>query len=64
MNKLLLLTALFVGVQARFLKSCYDEHSCAQCAGYMWCEELQECLRFWESPCEVDYTIEMLESTV
>jgi hypothetical protein len=52
--KILVLNVLFFAVaNARLLGVCYDEHKCAQCAGYTWCEELQECLRFWESPCEI-----------
>ena len=29
-----------------------DEHGCIPSAGYIWCEELQECIRPWETPCE------------
>ena len=28
-----------------------DEHGCIPSAGYIWCEELQECIRPWETPC-------------
>lgn len=29
-----------------------DEHGCIPSAGYIWCEELQECIRPWETPCD------------
>ena len=29
-----------------------DEHGCIPSAGYIWCEELQQCIRPWETPCE------------
>lgn len=29
-----------------------DEHGCIPSAGYIWCEELQECVRPWETPCD------------
>ena len=29
-----------------------DEHGCIPSAGYLWCEELQECIRPWETPCD------------
>jgi len=28
-----------------------DEHGCIGSAGYVWCEELQECIRPWETNC-------------
>jgi hypothetical protein len=28
-----------------------DEHGCIPSAGYVWCEELQECIRPWETNC-------------
>ena len=58
-NRIVIALALVSTVQmvtARFLERCYDEHGCASCAGYMWCDELKECLRFWESPCEMNET--------
>ena len=43
-------------VASRLLERCYDTHGCATCAGYTWCPELEECLRFWENPCNIyDY---------
>ena len=29
-----------------------DEHGCIPSAGYIWCEELQKCIRPWEEKCE------------
>ena len=29
-----------------------DEHGCIPSAGYIWCEEIQECVRPWETPCD------------
>jgi len=28
-----------------------DEHGCISSAGYTWCDEVQECVRLWETPC-------------
>ena len=28
-----------------------DEHGCIGSAGYLWCEEKQECIRPWEENC-------------
>jgi hypothetical protein len=46
---------------ARLLVPCYDKYGCPGCAGYSWCEETQECVRWWENPCNtsdyLDYLI-------
>jgi hypothetical protein len=28
-----------------------DEYGCKASAGYIWCEELQRCIRPWETEC-------------
>lgn len=28
-----------------------DEHGCIASAGYTWCNEAQDCVRVWETPC-------------
>lgn len=33
---------------------CYDSDGCAKCAGYVWCEMQDMCIRIWETECE-DY---------
>ena len=60
MNKLVYLLLLTVPlvVQCRLLGKCKDDFGCSNCAGYTWCETLQECVRQWEHPCntsEMDY---------
>ena len=47
----LIFAAIVAITQGRLLGKCYDTHGCATCAGYSWCEELQQCLRMWEDPC-------------
>ena len=50
---IIVFAAMVAFTQARLLGKCYDTHGCATCAGYTWCEELQQCLRWWEAPCEL-----------
>ena len=34
---------------------CYDSHDCASCAGYTWCESLNQCIQSWVTHCDNDY---------
>ena len=57
-------------VNARLLQKCYDAHGCANCGGYLWCEEMQKCLRYWEDPCNdygenaSDYMLKMMDNNI
>lgn len=57
--KFIMFASLAVGVSGRLLGNCNDEYGCATCAGYKWCDCLQQCVRWWEEKCDdVDYVSE------
>ena len=33
----------------------HDDNNCLIGAGYSWCEDLQNCIRHWETPCKDNY---------
>ena len=34
------------------IKSPYDDNGCCLSCGYTWCEDIQECVRPWETYCK------------
>ena len=32
-----------------------DEHNCLMTKGFSWCEDLQSCIKIWETPCKDNY---------
>jgi len=34
------------------LPSVYDDNGCCLSCGYTWCEDIQECVRPWETYCK------------
>ncbi|MEW6035629.1 MAG: hypothetical protein AB1529_03380 [Candidatus Micrarchaeota archaeon] len=41
-----------------------DEHGCKPSAGYSWCEILKKCVREFETPCVVSYTVKTANSSL
>ena len=49
--KLFIINLLTKGLSENFEHEGRDEHGCIITKGYSWCNDLQSCIRMWETPC-------------
>ena len=54
MRNIVILALFFINgvLSIPIIKSPYDDNGCCLSCGYTWCEDLQECVRPWETYCK------------
>jgi hypothetical protein len=52
MRGIVFLLFLINGVLSIPIIKPYDDNGCCTSCGYTWCEDLQECVRPWETYCK------------